>query len=774
MDMMNNLPKELRAKGLFCLWKYEPDEKGNPTKVPYNPNKPGRKASSTDTECFSSFDKAVRLVNDYSGLGTGMFRGLFSKGELCGIDIDHCIDDQGNLSDKAQKIVNRLKWCYWEKSPSGHGLRGFGLVNSDFKYDRDTYYFKRGDLEIYVAGTTARFLTVTGNVYKPGELTDITHELLDVMQTYMKRGKEVIASSEAKPTGLADDVILQKAAAASNGDKFMQLWSGDTSGYPSESEADLALCNMLAFWTGKDAARIDQLFRQSGLMRDKWDQRRGGSTYGADTIIKAVNACTDTYSPKKSSSSLEPDDYSDLGQAEVMVREYGHKLRYSTATKYLVYDGKVWEENELRARELSQELTNRQLKEARKRLQKSRAVLDDLIEADADIKAATEAVRREESYRKYVIARRSTTKITATMTEAAPMVRIGVSSLDGDGYLLNTPSGTVDLRSGQIRQHDPKDYCTKITTVAPDQAGADVWREFLDQLTVGDKDLQMYLQNIAGVCAIGTVKREELIIATGSGGNGKSTFFNLMFHVLGDYAGMLSAETLTKDSRKNKSPEYAELRGKRMIISAELEEGARLDTSTVKKLCSTDPIIAEKKYKDPFVFIPSHSCILYTNHLPKVSASDNGTWSRLVVVPFKALFRGKSGEVKKYEDVLYNQCGGAVLSWIIEGAKRVIEDNFFIQQPECVREAIAEYRDNSNEISMFIDDRCVVDRKAITPAGKLYEEYRSYCQDEGIYVKDKAHFRQALDDLGYEWKRITAGRVHRGIRLKTAFEIHAV
>lgn len=769
MGMIDNLPKELRANGLFCLWRYEQDEKGRPTKVPYNPNMPERKASSTDKGCFAAFDKA-RMVKGFDGLGTGMFRGLFPRGELCGIDIDHCIDDQGKLTDQAQKVLKILKWCYWEKSPSGHGLRGFGLVSSDFQYDRESYYFKRGDLEIYVSGATARFLTVTGNVYREGNLTDITHELLEVMQTYMRREK-VSTETAAEPTGLPDDVIIRKAAAAGNGEKFRQLWSGDASGYPSESEADLALCNYLAFWTGKDAARMDALFRQSGLMRDKWDSRRGGSTYGADTINRAIRACKDVYSPQR--ASLEPDDYSDLGQAKILVREYGNRLRYSLATKYLVYDGKVWEENELKARGLSQDLTDRQLQEARKRLRKSRAALDDLVETGADIKGAAETVKREESFRKYVITRRSTTKITATMTEAAPMVQIDVAALDADGYLLNTPAGTVDLRTGQIRAHDPRDYCTKITTLSPDQAGVEVWAGFLDSLTVGDRDLQRYLQDIAGVCAIGTVKREELIIATGSGGNGKSTFFNLLFHVLGDYAGMLSAETLTKDSRKNKSPEYAEMRGKRLIISAELEEGARLDTSTIKKLCSTDPIIAEKKFKDPFVFIPSHSCILYTNYLPKVSANDNGTWSRLVVVPFNAVFRGKRGEVKRYEEVLYNQCGGAVLSWIIEGAKRVIDNRFIIEQPECVRVAIAEYRDNSNEISTFIDDRCVIDRTATTPAGSLYEEYRSYCQEEGLYIKDKGYFKQALDDLGYEWRRTKAGKFHKGIRLKTAFEMRA-
>lgn len=140
--------------------------------------------------------------------------------------------------------------------------------------------------------------------------------------------------------------------------------------------------------------------------------------------------------------------------------------------------------------------------------------------------------------------------------------------------------------------------------------------------------------------SVGRVLREKLIIAYGEGGNGKSTLFNLLAHVMGDYAGALSAETLTVNTRKNKSPEYAELRGKRIIIAAELEEGMRLDTSTVKKLCSTDPILAEKKYKDPFTFIPSHTVVLYTNHLPKVGTTDKGTWDRLVTIPFNANFRG--------------------------------------------------------------------------------------------------------------------------------------
>lgn len=178
--------------------------------------------------------------------------------------------------------------------------------------------------------------------------------------------------------------------------------------------------------------------------------------------------------------------------------------------------------------------------------------------------------------------------------------------------------------------------------------------------------------------------------------------------MLGDYAGSLSAETLTVNCRKNKSPEYAELRGKRLVIAAELEEGMRLDTAIVKQLCSTDPIQAEKKYKDPFSFIPSHSTVLYTNHLPKVGTTDNGTWDRLVVVPFNARFRGRHGEVMNYTEHLVKHCGGAILTWIIEGAHRFITANYHIAQPECVTKAIADYRFDNDWLNTFIEECCVV------------------------------------------------------------------
>ena len=150
--------------------------------------------------------------------------------------------------------------------------------------------------------------------------------------------------------------------------------------------------------------------------------------------------------------------------------------------------------------------------------------------------------------------------------------------------------------------------------------------------------------------------------------------------MLGLYSGNISADTLTVGCRRNIKPEMAEVKGKRLLIAAEMQEGARLNDSTVKQLCSTDDVFAEKKYKDPFSFTPCHTLVLYTNHLPKVSASDDGIWRRLIVIPFDAKIEG-SGDIKNYGESLYNNAGESILSWIIEGARKVIALNYQIPIP---------------------------------------------------------------------------------------------
>ncbi len=473
------------------------------------------------------------------------------------------------------------------------------------------------------------------------------------------------------------------------------------------------------------------------------------------------------YAAQEFNNTLEPHDYTDVGQANVFAGVYGDKLKYTPATKYIVHDGQVWQESETHAQGLVQELTERQLEEARRRLAKAQKRLDLAMESEDSEKLgeAKEKLNREKAFYAYVLSCRKSGKIKATLTETRPKVEINVSELDADGYLLNTPGGTVDLHTGEIKPHDPKDYCTKITEVAPDTKNAEIFAAFMERVTVGDKELERYLQEVAGMCAIGRVLRENLIIAYGGGGNGKSTLFNLLARVLGSYSGALSAETLTANCRKNKSPEYAELRGKRLVIAAELEEGMRLDTAIVKKLCSTDPILAEKKYKDPFTFTPSHTVILYTNHLPKIGTTDKGTWDRIIAVPFNANFRGQKGEIKNYADYLFDNCGGAALTWIIEGAKRFIANGYNIALPECVKGAIEQYRADNDWLENFLAECCEIGTFYSQKSGELYDRYRKYCDRTGDYRRSLADFKQALTMAGYTTKKTKCGAFVSGLKV---------
>ena len=275
----------------------------------------------------------------------------------------------------------------------------------------------------------------------------------------------------------------------------------------------------------------------------------------------------------------------------------------------------------------------------------------------------------------------------------------------------------------------------------------------------GDDAYQIFLS------AIGKVYVEAMIIAYGEGRNGKSTFWNTISRVLGSYAGHLSADTLTVGCKRNVKPEMAETKGKRLIIAAELEEGMRLNTSVVKQLCSTDEIYAEKKYKAPASFIPSHTVVLYTNHLPRVGATDEGTWRRLIVIPFNAVFEG-SNDKKNYTDYLVQEAGPAVLTWIINGAKKVIDKDFHLTQPKVVRDAIDSYRNQSDWLGMFLEDCCDVDPGYEAASGELYVQYRAYSQRMGEFARSTAEFYTALETAGFTKVRKKNGRFIKGLRLK--------
>jgi P4 family phage/plasmid primase-like protien len=282
-------------------------------------------------------------------------------------------------------------------------------------------------------------------------------------------------------------------------------------------------------------------------------------------------------------------------------------------------------------------------------------------------------------------------------------------------------------------------------------------------VTVGDLEYQRFLQGLAGATAIGKVYNEALVIAHGSGANGKSTVFNTIAAVLGDYAGKIPAEALTTKA-KNVKVDLAELLGKRFILASETEEGQRLSNSMLKQIASVDNITAERKYHDPFTFTPTHCAVLYTNHLPRIGSLDKGTWRRLVVAPFNAEIKNPRTD---FAEQLLEKAGGAVLQWIIEGARMFIENGYKLPKCAVVDEAVKKYREDNDWLGAFLEECGTVGDGEKCSGGVLYKTYRAWAAETGEYARRNRDFAEALRSAGFEIRKTKVGNVWEGLSLNT-------
>ena len=304
IDESEAIPETLRERDQWVCWREE-ERDGKSTKIPVTPGGGGF-ASSTESETWASFETALDYTETAHADGVGF---VFTDDDpIVGVDLDDCRDPEtGDVDDAALDIIERLD-SYTEVSPSGTGYHV--LIRGELPEGRN----RRGSIELY---DTARFFTVTGDhvertptcvARRQDALRAIHREYVQETErdTAAESEQRGSADDESPTTGAAgvdvdleDEDLLEKARNASNGEKFERLWNGNTAGYDSQSEADMALCCLLAFWTGGDRTQMEQLFRQSGLMREKWDEIHyaDGSTYGEKTIERAIATTSEFYDP---------------------------------------------------------------------------------------------------------------------------------------------------------------------------------------------------------------------------------------------------------------------------------------------------------------------------------------------------------------------------------------------------------------------------------------------------------------------------------------------
>jgi len=752
-----NLPAELRETGLFCCWRYE-KRGGKLTKVPYNP-RTNDKAQSNSPASFAPLSVALAAMESgkYDGIGVGVF------GNLGAIDIDDCISEAGDLSDMALDIVDTMA-AYTEYSPSRKGLRILCKVPEGFQYDKDRFYVnnQKAGLEVYIAGATKKFVTVTGDRFTNcPELEWRGDELLAVRDTYMlrlRRSALPSAAVPAKPVALSDKELLAKAMQnqhrsrrpdGSEGATFAELWEGDISRYSSASEADQALCNWLAFWTGRDPERIDRLFRQSGLMRDKWDEVHGADTYETITIMNAISTMTgpgydpDAYFRKLADdfitetptgplklADLHPEKnsryaWNDIGNGNLFADWYKNIARYSPERKkWYVYDGRVWKPDagNLRAMELCKKLADG-------------LVIYALGLPDGDTRDA---------YRKYVERWQVRRNRETILKDAASVHPVMMADFDKAPHLYNCRNGTLDLQTGEFRPHSPADMLTQLAGVSYDpDARSPLWEKCVADAMQGDVEKSAYLQKSFGYGLTGEAQEECLFLLYGyTTRNGKGTIMETYRTMQGDYGRAARPETLAQKDRvdsRSPSEDLARLAGARMVNISEPGKQMVLSAELVKTLTGRDTINARFLHEDSFEFSPQFKIFINTNHLPKVTDSTVFTSGRVKVIPFERHFTEAEQDKQLKKKLRKAASLSGVLNWCLEGLRMFQETG--LDMPPSVLEATEQYRKKSDKIARFVEEMMEPDPLGEIRTVEAYDAYQNWCARNGQYPESLENFK---------------------------------
>lgn len=740
-DKYSAIPQELKDYKNWVCWQAYPDPKSHSgiSKKPINP-RTGGFAMPNNSDTWSDFETAVRQSGKYSGIGF-----MFSNSPFFGVDLDDMPNDiqdykNGGTDNIISEFVNTLQ-SYTEFSQSKTGVHI--ICKGTLPEGRRKAKNDSGGFEMYENG---RFFVVTGNYCSEyGYINDCTESVKPLHSKYLGKTAEPKPNRQNITVNLNSvDDIVRAACSAKNGSLFKALYSGDFSAYASQSEADMAFCNMLAFWCGCDAEKMDAIFRQSGLMRDKWDRKQSGTTYGVITLQKAISGCSQTYNPKKQNDysisigngkviqtvdeeKMRAYTFDDMGNAERFVDLFGENVRYCyTEKKWYFYNSMRWSVDNLGVI----------LRMADKCVEAMKAEAKLYLQADEE-----SGGDMAKAFEKHIKSSRSNKSKKAMLNEIEHHLPILPIQMDRYKMALNTPSGIINLKNGDVKAHNPEYYFTKITSVdCAEAADCPRWLAFLDDIFAGDKDLIRYIQKAVGYSLTGSTAEQCAFFLYGTGRNGKSTFIDVIRDVFGDYAANIQPETImVKSSQSNAiNSDIARLKGARLVTSVEPNEGVRLNEGLLKQLTGDDTVTARKLYSEEFEFKPEFKLWMATNHKPIIRGTDTGIWRRIHMIPFNVQIpedkvdKNLTHKLKAEMAGIFKWCIDGCLMWQREG----------LQMPAAVLKSVREYRREMDVISAFIEDKCTLE--GTVQASMLYAAYVSWADSNNEYCMSNTKFSTEL------------------------------
>lgn len=704
----------------------------------------GQPAKSNDPTTWCDFDTACRGKERFGLDGIGF---MFSGDGIFGIDIDHCYDPETQELDPAAAEIIETVQSYTELSPSGTGIHI--LCKGALPEGRK----RRGAVEMY---STLRYFTVTGNQFGlEYPFSDCTERVAVMHRKYLGEEENAAGAQKAAlpmPTGrgtnadMSVDAILRRMFDSKHGQKLQDLYNGSWERYGigdgSQSSADQAFCNTLAFWCRCDAALMDAIFRRSGLYRQKWDKRRGAKTYGQITIDRAIKDCRDIWEPQErvqhpvpavppppQNTSNDVPAIENATVGETGQRRYytyddtGNALRFRDANAGLIHynhvdgcwiywDGVRWASDE-----------NGEIKRRADKM---------LADMAKDLKEMQDDPAYN-AYKKHLSRSRSHRGKEGFIAEARHLEGVPVlpSEMDRAGNAFNVRNCLISLKTGKTAEHDKKYMISKLAPVTYDEnAKCPRWDRFIEEITCGDKSLQLYLQRMIGYCMTAYTKEQCMFFLYGNGSNGKSVFVDTIAYMLGEYAASCQPETVMMRDRNNTARgDLARLKGARMVVTSEPNDGCRLDEGIVKQMTggTENKLTARFLYGREFEFSPEFKIVMSTNYKPVIKGTDNGIWRRVRLIPFTAEFTKENRDPQLTEKLRRELPG--ILNWAIAGAVGWCKEGL----PPCaiIDEAGQEYRSEMDRVQQFLDDCTTRSESSSTQASTLYKCYKAWCSEQG-------------------------------------------
>ena len=760
MLQIENIPEWLRENGRFVL------RRG---KVPYTRH--GRRANPTDerdgctaAEAIATWEKAP---DRYDGIGVMIIP------PLVGIDLDHVISEERELSPLAEEVLGMVD-TYAEVSPSGTGLHLLGLA-PDMVADTAKYLQKNSDagVEVYFS---KRYFTFTGDPLVDSEVRDISDSVQEVMDTYMKRGgiptegaDVSVPTAAQEPDTRTEEEVAMDAAAVMERMRRGADWqvierllagedlTGDT------SKDDLSLFNRLAFYSCRDALVMDYIYRTSDRHREKWDERRGASTWGADQITKAIRECRVVWDPSYSSGErLAPQ----LGDAEqdalawLTEQDAANNSRYSLddmgagylladwakpfarfcadANTWFVYRGGVWKKDPGGVAIASKAKV--------------------LSAAVASYAASITDDQRRKAWLSFAGRWCGYNSRRTYIRDAASVWPAQRSDFDRHPWLFNVVNGTLDLHNGEFRPHDPADMLTKQGSVVYDpDARCERWESFVQEIFPNDPDTLDFMQRWLGYSLAGDLSEEKMVMLHGeSTRNGKSTLCECVSAVMGDYATSINPDSLGEQRRSDgtgPSEDIARLNGIRFAVMPEPKNTLRLDAGRIKQLTGGDTVNARFLGENSFTFKSVAHITANANSLPEVNDMTVFWSGRVLVVPFTRHFGEWEQDPHLKAKMSTEEARSGILNWMLEGLRKYRQDR--LKTSAAMQTALDEYRYESDKLSRLIGDCLPVskDPRLKIRTEDVYSNYQAWCRENGNFPEAKNRFLAGLRNRGVQMER---------------------